>query len=373
VTVDACNAELRDGDGGGFAGDRASRTAFQSILRQWRNRLRAVGQDPLGAQSTKDISRQRLEQALLHGEPEAAGLVLTAVEEFAQALAEVCRRLLALGAWHDTQRIAIGGGFRASRLGELAIGRASVLLQAGQGGVKLQPIRHDPEQAGLLGAVHLLPPAMRGAGNILAVDIGGTNIRTGLVATAGDGRVLRESLWRHADDRPDRDAAVQRLAEMLRSIIGQALGDGETLQPFVGIGCPGLIRADGAIACGGQNLPGDWEAPDFNLPTRLQALLPAIDGRPPIIRMHNDAVVQGLSELSAMRDLQRWGILTIGTGLGNARFTNRIDNTSRADRTHAHNANRAAKINYSDKTDHADRTDRADKTDRADRTDRAGD
>jgi hypothetical protein len=24
-----------------------------------------------------------------------------------------------------------------------------------------------------------------------------------------------------------------------------------------------------------------------------------------------------------MRDIERWGILTIGTGLGNARFTNR--------------------------------------------------
>jgi hypothetical protein len=45
-------------------------------------------------------------------------------------------------------------------------------------------------------------------------------------------------------------------------------------------------------------------------------------GFTPIITMHNDAVVQGLSELTAMRDIQRWGILTIGTGLGNARFTN---------------------------------------------------
>ena len=39
--------------------------------------------------------------------------------------------------------------------------------------------------------------------------------------------------------------------------------------------------------------------------------------------MHNDAVVQGLSEVPFMRDVKRWGVLTIGTGLGNARFTNR--------------------------------------------------
>jgi len=38
--------------------------------------------------------------------------------------------------------------------------------------------------------------------------------------------------------------------------------------------------------------------------------------------MHNDAVVQGLSELPFMRDVSHWGVLTIGTGLGNASFTN---------------------------------------------------
>jgi hypothetical protein len=39
--------------------------------------------------------------------------------------------------------------------------------------------------------------------------------------------------------------------------------------------------------------------------------------------MHNDGVVQGLSEVPFMEQFKRWGILTIGTGLGNARFTHR--------------------------------------------------
>jgi hypothetical protein len=39
--------------------------------------------------------------------------------------------------------------------------------------------------------------------------------------------------------------------------------------------------------------------------------------------MHNDAVVQGLSEVPHMKDVEHWGVFTIGTGLGNARFTNR--------------------------------------------------
>jgi hypothetical protein len=36
-------------------------------------------------------------------------------------------------------------------------------------------------------------------------------------------------------------------------------------------------------------------------------------------------VVQGLSELPEMQDIEHWGVLTIGTGLGNAHFTNRKD------------------------------------------------
>jgi hypothetical protein len=36
-------------------------------------------------------------------------------------------------------------------------------------------------------------------------------------------------------------------------------------------------------------------------------------------------VVQGLSELPAMADIERWGALTIGTGFGNAQFRNHPD------------------------------------------------
>ena len=39
--------------------------------------------------------------------------------------------------------------------------------------------------------------------------------------------------------------------------------------------------------------------------------------------MHNDAVVQGLSQVPFMQDVQHWAVLTIGTGLGNAHFSNR--------------------------------------------------
>jgi hypothetical protein len=38
------------------------------------------------------------------------------------------------------------------------------------------------------------------------------------------------------------------------------------------------------------------------------------------VLVHNDAVVQGLSQIPFIGDVARWGVLTIGTGLGNASF-----------------------------------------------------
>jgi hypothetical protein len=35
-----------------------------------------------------------------------------------------------------------------------------------------------------------------------------------------------------------------------------------------------------------------------------------------------DAVIQGLSEVRIMRDIEHWGVVTIGIEFGNAHFTN---------------------------------------------------
>ena len=59
------------------------------------------------------------------------------------------------------------------------------------------------------------------------------------------------------------------------------------------------------------------------MPSALLEAIPKIDQHDTIIVMHNDAVVQGLSERPFMDDVKRWGVLTIGTGFGNAQFCNR--------------------------------------------------
>src|SRR5690606_10455625 len=135
-------------------------------------------------------------------------------------------------------------------------------------------------------------------------------------------KVVRREKWRHADDDPNRRALVAGLVEMLEKMIRHCDRKAIRLAPFIGIACPGLIRQDGSIARGAQNLPGDWQGEHLHLPRELCRKLPLIQGQPTLALMHNDAVVQGLSELPFMRDVARWAVLTIGTGLGNASYLN---------------------------------------------------
>src|SRR5262245_5446831 len=181
VIVGSCNVERAGQDG--FVGDRASFRAFRSMLEEWREKLRQVGDDdPLGEKSSTEISKKKLDKLLLEGDPKAAGIVHAAIEDFAEELATVVRRFLRLKGWRDTERIVVGGGFRESRIGELAIGRATIVLKAAEIDIDLVPIRHHPDQAGLIGAAQLAPSWMfKGHDSLLAVDIGGTNIRAGVV------------------------------------------------------------------------------------------------------------------------------------------------------------------------------------------------
>jgi predicted NBD/HSP70 family sugar kinase len=206
------------------------------------------------------------------------------------------------------------------------------MLKAEGHAVDLVPIGHHPDEAGLVGTIHLAPSwIFSGFDAVLAVDIGGSNFRAGIVTLGSSKKthdlsaasVHASELWRHCDDKPKRGEAIERLVEMLETLTKRAEKDGLTLAPFIGVGCPGVIEADGSIARGGQNLPGNWESTRFNLPESLSEAIPKIGEHKTHVVMHNDAVVQGLSEVPTMSDVEHWGVLTIGTGLGNAKFTNR--------------------------------------------------
>jgi hypothetical protein len=341
VDVDSFNIELKDDDG--FLGDRATKGAFRAIFDKWRKPLRKSDEDPFGDEPSDKINKKTLDAVLIGDDVEASAVLHSAIEEFALELAYVTRRFLKTKAWAKTERIVVGGGLRDSRLGELAIARTEIILKDEAFKIDLVPIRFHPDEAGLIGTLHLAPSWIFEAhDSILAVDIGGTNIRCGVVETrwkkASDlskAAVWKSELWRHADDEPTREGAVKRLVKMLKDLIAMAEAEGLKLAPFIGIACPGVIDEDGSIEKGAQNLPGNWESSKFNLPASLIEAIPQIGEHDTAVVMHNDGVVQGLSEVPFMQDVHRWGVLTIGTGLGNARFTNRKKENGKDDKKKA--------------------------------------
>jgi predicted NBD/HSP70 family sugar kinase len=338
VEVDSYNLEIKDEDG--FLGDRASKGAFRAIIEDWRKRLRKTSSDPFGDTPSAELSKKTIDEALEGDDLDAAGLMQAAVEDYAKELAFVLQRFLKTKEWKGTESVVIGGGLSDSRAGERAIARASVLLKAEGLNIKLQTIAYDPDDAGLIGAVQLAPSWMFGGhDSILAVDIGGTNMRAGVVELnlkkapdLSKAAVWKRDLWRHRDDKPRRNEAIDEVCDMLRKLISAAEKQGLKLAPFIGIGCPGVIEPDGSIDRGAQNLPGNWESSRFNLPTSLVEAIPVIGEHETIVVVHNDAVVQGLSHVPFMIEHDHWGVLTIGTGLGNARFSNRTKPTPEADK-----------------------------------------
>jgi len=331
VRIESYSLELRDEDG--FVGDQASQTAFRELLERWRRRKRKRnGKDPLGKAASADISKTELDVAM-RGKTasEATDVVHGAIEEFAVELVHVIRRYLRQGSWRGVQRIVIGGGFPGSGVGERAVLQAGAMLHNEGSTVELARLCHEVDDGGLIGWVHLVPPEVLAAHDaVLAVDIGGTNVRCGIVkprigkaADLSHAKVVKRVKWRHADDKPSRKALVRGIVGHLHDLMRHARRKGIGLAPFVGIACPGLIREDGSIARGAQNLPGDWNSSKFHLPTEIAKALGPIGKQLPEVRLHNDAVVQGLSELPFMQDVKHWGVLTIGTGLGNVSFTNR--------------------------------------------------
>src|SRR5437868_13795737 len=80
VEVDSYNIEIKDDEG--FIGDRASKGAFRDIIENWRKAMRKAGDDPFGKEPSDEISKKALDALLTKGDPEAAGIVLGAFEDF---------------------------------------------------------------------------------------------------------------------------------------------------------------------------------------------------------------------------------------------------------------------------------------------------
>lgn len=329
VTVENYNLDIKHK--GEILNLRVRKGAFFEKIENIRRNVREAGDDPMGEPPTSDFSKKQLGNMLNGDEPEPAAMVQTAIDEFANDIAIVLQRYLKDKRWSGVERIAVGGGFKEGVVGERTIAAASLRLKAQGISVELTPIRHHPDEAGLIGALHLMPSWMfKGHDAILAADIGGSNIRAGVVLPQlkdaedlSKATVWKSDLWRHADEEVKRTKAIEWLVETLQEFIARAEKQKLSLAPFIGVGCPGVIEADGTISRGGMNLPGgNWDNNRFNLPKVLATAIPKIGDHDTVVIMHNDAVVQGMSQRPFMADVKRWAAITIGTGLGNASFTN---------------------------------------------------
>jgi len=140
------------------------------------------------------------------------------------------------------------------------------------------PIRFHPDEAGLIGCLHLAPSWIFEAhDSILAVDIGGTNIRCGVVETRwkkapdlskASGVEVRTlaPCGRRADAGGRRQTPGQ---DAERPDRGRDAGRAQAC-PFIGIACPGVINDDGSIEKRRADLPGHhWQSSQFNLPASL--------------------------------------------------------------------------------------------------------
>ncbi|MGU3493856.1 ROK family protein [Xanthobacteraceae bacterium A53D] len=329
IEVTSYNLEVKDKDG--FVGDKASGRAFRAFVREWRIKLREIGKDPFEEDLDAHISKKTMDK-VLEGGPEGSAVIHGAIEDFARNFAHVAKKFLSQKDWEGVERIVVGGGLSDSRVGAIAVARANALLVADGVKVPLERLHHHPDEGGLIGCLHLAPSwIFSGYDGIIAVDIGGSNIRCGVVRHNADkdaelkkADVCAFELWRHAEeDRLSRTAAVERLVKMIKGLLAKAKDEKMKVAPFIGIGCPGLINADGSIERGAQNLPGKWDSDHFRLPEEVRKAIPAIDDHDTMVVMHNDAVIQGLSARPWMNKLDKWAALTIGTGLGNACYRKR--------------------------------------------------
>ena len=139
---------------------------------------------------------------------------------------------------------------------------------------------------------------------LLGIDIGGTNVKIGLIRTGEAFAVLKKiSIPANAADPPEK--FVQRVAEVTKKLIA------DTAQKPLGVGvaCPGLIDPKSGMVKKSPNLPN---LPHFPLRDRLQSLL-GLD-----VEIQNDANAAALGEFlfGPSKGINNLILLTLGTGVG---------------------------------------------------------
>ncbi|MGB2967575.1 MAG: ROK family protein, partial [Phycisphaerae bacterium] len=139
----------------------------------------------------------------------------------------------------------------------------------------------------------------------VGVDLGGTNLKLGLVSA--DGKIVhRSSAATEAERGPDH--VLARIAHAVRR-----LAEGAHLPltdiAAVGVGAPGPLDSKAGIVVFAPNMAG-WR--DVPVRDRLQGDL----GRPVVLENDANVAAYGEFRCGAARNVSNLALLTLGTGIG---------------------------------------------------------
>jgi len=139
----------------------------------------------------------------------------------------------------------------------------------------------------------------------VGIDLGGTNLKLGLVSDAGE---LLDSLSVPTEAQEGPDHVLDRMADGVRQVAekaGAALDD----VAAVGVGVPGPLDSSKGLVYIAPNLPG-W----IDVPVRdtLQKAL----GKTVVVENDANAAAYGEFRVGAGRDVDSMFVLTLGTGVG---------------------------------------------------------
>ena len=139
----------------------------------------------------------------------------------------------------------------------------------------------------------------------LGIDLGGTNIKSGVVDDSGR-PVSSVTLRTHAERGPE--AGIDTLVEAGNRAVAATEMGWERIAA-VGLGSPGTLDLDTGMLLDPPNLPG-WT----NLPIRQR--LAERFGRPTLLQNDGNAAAFGEYWAGAGRDVESLVLFTLGTGIG---------------------------------------------------------
>ena len=96
VIIEGYGQDVRTKDG--YFGDLASNPAFRQLVKDLRGALSEGGGDPIENEPA-ELTRRRIDKLLKEGDAPSVGVIVSAVEQFAQNLARVVKALCKLKNW----------------------------------------------------------------------------------------------------------------------------------------------------------------------------------------------------------------------------------------------------------------------------------